>query len=138
VGTIGLALLATLTAMIIRDFKERFALAKDVLTLLIGILGTIVGFYFGSAKQNPSAGDANTNVNANSRANTNSNSNSNANSGKSNSNAANSNAPSNGAANNANRSNANGIGFHDPSENGMEALPVRDNSGRWKIEVRKL
>jgi hypothetical protein len=29
--------------------RERFTLGKEVLTILIGVLGTIVGFYFGSA-----------------------------------------------------------------------------------------
>lgn len=50
VSTVAIAFLAILTAMVLREFKERFALAKEVLTLLIGILGTIVGFYFGAAK----------------------------------------------------------------------------------------
>ena len=68
VGTIAIALLAVLTAMIIREYKERFALAKEVLTVLVGILGTIVGFYFGSAKV--PAVNPNTNVNGNVNANT--------------------------------------------------------------------
>jgi hypothetical protein len=51
VTTVAIAVLATLTAMVVREYKERFALAKEVLTLLVGILGTIVGFYFGSATQ---------------------------------------------------------------------------------------
>lgn len=50
VGSIAIAFLAVLTAMIIREHKERFPLAKDVLTAIIGILGTIVGFYFGTAE----------------------------------------------------------------------------------------
>src|SRR5262249_8941369 len=29
--------------------EKRFALGKEVLTILIGVLGTIVGFYFGTA-----------------------------------------------------------------------------------------
>ena len=29
------------------DFKDRFGLTKEIFTFLIGILGTIVGFYFG-------------------------------------------------------------------------------------------
>jgi hypothetical protein len=31
-----------------KEVKERFSLAKEVLTTLVGILGTILGFYFGS------------------------------------------------------------------------------------------
>lgn len=49
VGTIAIAFLATMTAMVIREYKERFDAAKEVLVVLIGILGTIVGFYFGTA-----------------------------------------------------------------------------------------
>ena len=33
----------------IAELKERFSHAKDVLATLVGILGTILGFYFGSA-----------------------------------------------------------------------------------------
>jgi hypothetical protein len=29
--------------------KDRFALGKEILSILIGVLGTIVGFYFGSS-----------------------------------------------------------------------------------------
>ncbi|RAR99346.1 hypothetical protein [Ensifer adhaerens] len=31
------------------EVKERFASAKDLITILIGVLGTILGFYFGAA-----------------------------------------------------------------------------------------
>lgn len=36
------------------DLKVRFSYAKDVLSTLVGILGTILGFYFGSADKQPS------------------------------------------------------------------------------------
>jgi hypothetical protein len=35
-----------------KNLDHRFGFGKEVLTLLIGILGTIVGFYYGSAKEN--------------------------------------------------------------------------------------
>jgi hypothetical protein len=31
------------------DYEKRFVIGKEILTIFIGILGTIVGFYFGSA-----------------------------------------------------------------------------------------
>jgi glycerol uptake facilitator-like aquaporin len=54
VATVGIALILTVYAVSTQDAKakENFALAKEVLSLLIGVLGTIVGFYFGST-QNP-------------------------------------------------------------------------------------
>jgi hypothetical protein len=54
VGTMVIAVVLILTA-VLRDpdddderAKARFDRAKDVLTLLIGVFGTIVGFYFGT------------------------------------------------------------------------------------------
>lgn len=53
VTTISIALIVTLYAITStipkEDLKDRFGYAKEILTLLIGILGTILGFYFGSA-----------------------------------------------------------------------------------------
>jgi hypothetical protein len=43
------------------DLKDRFDRAKDLLTLMIGIFGTILGFYFGSAN---STGQTNTDASA--------------------------------------------------------------------------
>ena len=34
-----------------KDLDKRFALGKEILTLLIGILGTIIGFYYGSSAE---------------------------------------------------------------------------------------
>ena len=52
VATVSIAIILTLYAVLSADStiaKERFPMAKEILTLLIGILGTILGFYFGSA-----------------------------------------------------------------------------------------
>jgi hypothetical protein len=54
-GTVSLAVLLVMAAIMSsgsQDLDHRFAFGKEVLTLLIGILGTIVGFYYGSAKEN--------------------------------------------------------------------------------------
>ncbi|WHZ15009.1 MAG: hypothetical protein OJF52_001850 [Nitrospira sp.] len=53
VATVGIALILTVYMVVTPDsqaaiVKERFGLAKEVLSTLIGVLGTIVGFYFGS------------------------------------------------------------------------------------------
>jgi hypothetical protein len=48
VGTIAIAMMMTLTAIVTRDFDKRFAVGKEVLTILVGVLGTIVGFYYGT------------------------------------------------------------------------------------------
>lgn len=56
-GTVTIAIMLTLTAVVIRDFDKRIAVGKEVLTILVGVLGTIVGFYYGAAtKQDAGTG----------------------------------------------------------------------------------
>jgi hypothetical protein len=45
VSTVAIAVLLTLTAIVTRDFDKRIAVGKEILTVLVGVLGTIVGFY---------------------------------------------------------------------------------------------
>ncbi len=49
VGTIGIAILLTLGALLGNQPPDVFEKAKGILTVLIGVFGTILGFYFGSA-----------------------------------------------------------------------------------------
>jgi hypothetical protein len=51
VGTIIIALILTLTAILQAGMtaEERFKYGMQILTVLIGVFGTILGFYFGSA-----------------------------------------------------------------------------------------
>lgn len=53
VTTVGIALILIVFVTITNDssVKDKFILGKEVFTGLVGILGTIVGFYFGSASQ---------------------------------------------------------------------------------------
>jgi hypothetical protein len=49
--TVAIAFVLILSVMLSSsaDYKERFNLGKEILTIFIGILGTVIGFYFGSA-----------------------------------------------------------------------------------------
>jgi hypothetical protein len=51
VATVGIAITLTIYVVATDDAnaKDKFSLGKDVLTGFIGILGTIVGFYFGAS-----------------------------------------------------------------------------------------
>lgn len=52
--TVLLALILAIYAITSNDkdtIKERFSLGKDILATLVGILGTVLGFYFGSAEK---------------------------------------------------------------------------------------
>lgn len=87
--TVAIAIILTLSAVLSdsTDYKERFALGKEILTIFIGVLGTIVGFYFGSAQIDKSlANPVNSNVNANSNINVSASNSNSANSSNSNSN----------------------------------------------------
>lgn len=55
VATVAIAIILALYAVVSSgpELKERFALGKEILTTLIGVLGTIVGFYFGSSTDTP-------------------------------------------------------------------------------------
>jgi hypothetical protein len=53
IGTIAIAVILTLASVIMEaddseELKERLSKGKEILTVLVGVLGTIVGFYFAS------------------------------------------------------------------------------------------
>ena len=52
IGTAVVLLIAGLTHAFSEDGKARFDRGKDILSLLLGVFGTIVGFYFGSEAAN--------------------------------------------------------------------------------------
>lgn len=51
VTTVGIALILTVYVVVTQDgaAEKKFILGKEVLTGLIGVLGTIIGFYFGAS-----------------------------------------------------------------------------------------
>lgn len=52
-GVIGIAIILTVFAFVTDDrSKDAFFRAKEIFTILVGILGTIVGFYFGTTTDN--------------------------------------------------------------------------------------
>jgi hypothetical protein len=57
-GTVAIAIMLSLTAILTRDFQQRIVVGKEILTLLVAVLGTIVGFYYGAAAKptEPGAG----------------------------------------------------------------------------------
>lgn len=52
-GTTAIAIMLTLAVLLRQDpeIEKRFRQGREVLTILIGVLGTIVGFYFGAATE---------------------------------------------------------------------------------------
>jgi hypothetical protein len=61
-ATIAIILLVAITTfwMPKDEVQIRFEKAKDLLTILIGVMGTILGFYFGTVTSNPPAATTNT------------------------------------------------------------------------------
>lgn len=67
IATVAIAIILALSAIISggteQEQKERFGRGKEVLAVLVGVLGTIVGFYFGAEKGSQSnANRGNSNV----------------------------------------------------------------------------
>jgi len=67
ISTVGIAVIVVLGAFVGSDPKtdeerkesaERFQRGKDILTILIGVFGAILGFYFGSESQQQGASSA--------------------------------------------------------------------------------
>ena len=60
-GTVTIAIMLALTAVVTRDFDKRIVVGKEILTILVAVLGTIVGFYYGAstAKSSETAGSNN-------------------------------------------------------------------------------
>jgi hypothetical protein len=61
IGTIAIAVILTLASVVMEAkdteaLKERLSKGKEILTVLVGVLGTIVGFYFASNPEGSVAG----------------------------------------------------------------------------------
>jgi hypothetical protein len=56
ITTVGIAIILAVASITGALDDKRFDEGKQVLSILIGVLGTIVGFYFGSSTQQPTAG----------------------------------------------------------------------------------
>lgn len=61
-GTVAIAMMLALTAVVTRDFDKRITIGKEILTILVGVLGTIVGFYYGAATLKKDTGPAGANT----------------------------------------------------------------------------
>src|SRR6202008_2330799 len=56
VGTIAIAIVLVVGALLgSEEAKDNFSRGKEILTILIGVFGTILGFYYGSAKSEQQA-----------------------------------------------------------------------------------
>lgn len=61
-GTVAIAVMLALTAVVVRDFDKRIGVGKEILTILVGVLGTIVGFYYGAAVSKNAPAKENTQI----------------------------------------------------------------------------
>ena len=59
IGTVAIAIMLSLTAILTRDFERRIVVGKEILTILVAVLGTIVGFYYGAAAKPSEPGGTN-------------------------------------------------------------------------------
>ena len=59
-ATIGIIVLVAISVLWMEksEVEGRFERAKDLITILVGVLGTIIGFYFGTASTGGSASQA--------------------------------------------------------------------------------
>jgi len=51
IATVWVVMLLALTAISDKSDDEKFRRGKDILTVLVGIFGTIIGYYFGAESQ---------------------------------------------------------------------------------------